>query len=112
MTYTNDSAAPQSPIVTTSGIAADKLFEDILDNIWSDDVDGADLADQFVDRATTVYAEPARISKGAHVKFDVNAAQTLGELLKAVATFAAGGVKALANQYTDAARLLISQMKH
>jgi hypothetical protein len=58
-----------------------------------------------------IYADIARITGGAHCKFDSNAAQRLADLLKAVAAFAAGGVKALANQNTEAAKLLLTQVR-
>jgi hypothetical protein len=58
-----------------------------------------------------IYAEIARITDGAHCKFDNGAAQRLADLLKAVAAFAAGGVKALAAQKTEAATLLLTQIK-
>jgi hypothetical protein len=58
-----------------------------------------------------VYAEIAKITGGASCKFDSGAAQRLADLLKAVAAFAAGGVKALAAQKTDAATLLLTQIK-
>jgi hypothetical protein len=65
-------------------------------------------ADQRVER---IYTELARISGGACGKFDSGAAQRLADLLRAVAAFATGGVKALANQNTDAARLLLTQVR-
>ena len=58
-----------------------------------------------------IYAEIARITGGAHCKFDAGAAQRLADLLKAVAAFAAGGIKALAAQKTEAATLLLTQIK-
>jgi hypothetical protein len=58
-----------------------------------------------------VFREIARLTGGAYGKFDAGAARHLGELLRAVAAFAAGGMTALANQRTDAARILIGQMK-
>jgi hypothetical protein len=58
-----------------------------------------------------IYAEIARITGGAHCKFDMTAAQRLADLLKAVAAFATGGVRALADQQTAAARLLLTQIK-
>ncbi len=58
-----------------------------------------------------IYAEIARITGGAVAKFDSGAAQRLADLLKAVAAFAAGGVKALAAQKTEAATLLLTQIK-
>lgn len=58
-----------------------------------------------------IYAEIARITGGAVAKFDANAGQRLADLLRAVAVFATGGVKALVNQNSDAARLLLTQLK-
>ncbi|MGO9049401.1 MAG: vWA domain-containing protein [Xanthobacteraceae bacterium] len=58
-----------------------------------------------------IYAEIAGLTGGAHCKFDAGAAQRLADLLKAVAAFAAGGVKALADQRSEAARLLLTQVK-
>jgi hypothetical protein len=58
-----------------------------------------------------IYGTIADITLGAVAKFDTGAAQRLADLLKAVAVFAAGGVKALAGQNTEAARLLLSQVK-
>jgi hypothetical protein len=58
-----------------------------------------------------VFREIARLSGGAYGKFDAGAAKQLGELLRAVAAFAAGGMTALANQNTDSARKLLGQMK-
>jgi hypothetical protein len=58
-----------------------------------------------------VYAEIGRITGGAYARFDAGAAQRLGDLLKAVAAYAGGGVKALAEQKTEASRLLIAQIK-
>ncbi len=65
-------------------------------------------ADEFVSK---VYAEIARLTGGAHCTFDAGAAQRLADLLKAVAAFATGGVKALASQNSEAARLLLTQVK-
>ena len=58
-----------------------------------------------------IYAEIARLTGGAHCRFDSSSAQRLADLLKAVAAFAAGGMKALAAQKTEAARLLLTQVK-
>ena len=58
-----------------------------------------------------IYAEIARITGGASCKFDAGAAQRLADLLKAVAAFATGGLKALAAQKTEAATLLLTQIK-
>ena len=58
-----------------------------------------------------VFREIARLSGGAYGKFDAGAAKQLGELLRAVAAFAVGGITALADQRTDSARRLLGQMK-
>ena len=58
-----------------------------------------------------VFRELARLTNGAYARFDAGAAGKLGELLRAVAAFAVGGVNALANQHTDSARRLLGQMK-
>jgi hypothetical protein len=62
-------------------------------------------------RTERVYSELARITGGAIAKFDTGAAQRLADLLKAVAAFATGGVQALAAQKSEAALLLLSQIK-
>jgi hypothetical protein len=63
------------------------------------------------ERVAEIYAEIARITGGAHCKFDSGAAQRLADLLKAVAAFAVGGVQALADQNSEAAKLLLTQIK-
>jgi hypothetical protein len=63
------------------------------------------------DRTTGIYVELARLTGGAHCRFESGAGQRLAELLKAVAVFATGGLKALASQQTEAARLLLTQIK-
>jgi hypothetical protein len=62
-------------------------------------------------KVETVFRELARLTGGAYGKFDTGAAKQLGELLRAVAAFAVGGIPALSNQSTDSARKLLSQMK-
>lgn len=54
--------------------------------------------------------EIARATGGAYCRFDPGAAHQLAELLRAAATYAAGGMQALAKSGT-AARLLLGQMK-
>jgi hypothetical protein len=58
-----------------------------------------------------VFRELARLTGGAYGKFDAGAAKQLGELLRAVAAFAVGGLAALTNQHTDSARKLLGQLK-
>jgi hypothetical protein len=60
--------------------------------------------------AQTAFREIARLSGGAYVRFDNNAAGELAELLKAVATYASGGLKALESSGTRSSRLLLEQL--
>lgn len=62
-------------------------------------------------RISTIFATLAKLTNGAHVKFGPNSRLALAELLKAVATFATGGVKALADRNSEAARRLLTQIK-
>jgi hypothetical protein len=64
--------------------------------------------------AENAYREIARLSRGAYCRFDTGAAHQLGELLRAVAAYASGGIKALTalSQAQDrGARLLLAQLK-
>ena len=47
--------------------------------------------------AERAFREIARLSRGAYCRFDISAAHELGELLRAVAAYAAGGMKAVAD---------------
>jgi len=58
-----------------------------------------------------MFQEMARLTKGAYARFDPGSAKLLGELLRAVAAFAVGGLTALADQRTDSARKLLGQLK-
>jgi hypothetical protein len=64
--------------------------------------------------AEQAYREMARLSRGAYGRFDLGSAHELGELLRAAAAYAAGGMRALADlsakRNTGAMRLL-EQMK-
>jgi hypothetical protein len=63
--------------------------------------------------AEQAYREIARLSRGAYCRFDVGAAHQLGELLRAVAAYAAGGRKALAelsSRHAGAAQKLLAQL--
>ncbi|KAB2849875.1 MAG: VWA domain-containing protein [Hyphomicrobiaceae bacterium] len=65
-------------------------------------------------RASTAFGELARLTGGAHCRFDQGSARQLRELLTAVAAYAAGGSKALqrlAQSGSKGATLLIGQMK-
>jgi hypothetical protein len=60
------------------------------------------------------YREIARLSRGAYCRFDTGAAHELGELLRAVAAYAAGGIKALSDlsaRKAGPARMLLAQLK-
>lgn len=64
--------------------------------------------------AENAYREIARLSHGAYCRFDAGSAHQLGELLRAVAAYAAGGIKALADLSTrrsTAAQQLLTQLK-
>jgi len=61
--------------------------------------------------AAEIFAEIAKVTGGATSTFNAGAGQRLADLLKAVAAFATGGIKALASQQTEAARLLLTQVK-
>ena len=57
------------------------------------------------------FQEIAELTHGAYHRFDQGSARQLNELLKAVATFAVGGVLALERHGSDAAKLLLGQIK-
>ena len=64
--------------------------------------------------AENAYREIARLSRGAYCRFDTGSAHELGELLRAVAAYAAGGIKALADlsaRRSDGARKLLAQLR-
>ena len=64
--------------------------------------------------AENAYREIARLSRGAYCCFDTGAAHELGELLRAVAAYAAGGIKALSDlsaRKAGPARMLLAQLK-
>jgi len=64
--------------------------------------------------AESAYREIARLSRGAYCRFDTGAAHELGELLRAVAAYAAGGIKALSDlsaRKAGVARKLLAQLK-
>ncbi len=64
--------------------------------------------------AENAYREIARLTRGAYCRFDIGAAHQLGELLRAVAAYAAGGIKALADlsaKRSEGARQLLAQLK-
>jgi hypothetical protein len=62
-------------------------------------------------KVTETFQEMARLTNGAYARFDPGSAKLLGELLRAVAAFAVGGLTALADQRSEGARKLLGQMK-
>jgi hypothetical protein len=75
--------------------------------IWPDGPDGYSPKIVTVEQ---VFRELARLTGGAYGKFDAGAARQLGELLRAIAAFAAGGSKALGDLQTETARKLLDQI--
>ena len=68
----------------------------------------------FEPTAETAFREIARLTGGAYCRFDAASAQQLRELLSAVAVYAAGGRKALADRSKEkggGAQLLLEQLK-
>jgi len=64
--------------------------------------------------AEQAFREIARLSRGAYCRFDAGAAHELAELLRAVAAYAAGGMKALADlkaRRSGGAVKLLAQLK-
>jgi hypothetical protein len=61
--------------------------------------------------AASAFTQLAGITGGAFAKFDSNSAARLSDLLRAVAAYASGGIAALTDQRTEAARLLLTQVK-
>lgn len=64
-------------------------------------------------RAQACFREIARITRGAYAAFDANAAAILAELLRAVAVYAAGGLRALSSYAAGAGqetRQLVRQL--
>jgi hypothetical protein len=64
--------------------------------------------------AENAFREVARLSRGAYCRFDAGAAHELGELLRAVAAYAAGGLKALSSlssRNDRGAQKLLAQLK-
>ena len=59
----------------------------------------------------SIFRKLAEITGGAYARFNAGAAAQLEKLLRAVAAFAAGGTKALANMQGEEARKLLRQMK-
>jgi len=61
--------------------------------------------------ARAIFQEIASVTGGAFGHFDQNSARMLADLLRAVASFAAGGRLALEKQGSAAAKLLLGQLR-
>ena len=61
--------------------------------------------------ATAAFAEIARITSGAHCRFDDGSATQLKELLSAIGAYAAGGLAALERRTDAGARLLLENLR-
>jgi len=64
--------------------------------------------------AEQAFREIARLTRGAYCRFDISAAHELAELLRAVAVYAAGGMKALADlkaRHSSGAVKLLAQLR-
>jgi hypothetical protein len=61
-------------------------------------------------RVADIFRKITSMTGGAYAKFDASAATRLADLLKAVAAYAAGGIKALSAQKSAAATLLLTQI--
>jgi hypothetical protein len=61
--------------------------------------------------AEKMFREIARLTGGAYGRFDAGGAKQLSEFMKAAATFAVGGVTALAKRDDAGSRLLVEQLK-
>jgi len=61
--------------------------------------------------ATEVFKEIAPLTKGAHCRFDPGAADRLRDLLRAVAAFATGGLRALSARRDASSVKLLQQLK-
>jgi hypothetical protein len=58
-----------------------------------------------------VFREIARLTRGAYCRFDPGAAAQLGQLLRAAAVYAAGGIAALAARHDAGAIKLLGQVR-
>jgi hypothetical protein len=61
--------------------------------------------------AHSTFRKIAKSTGGAYARFDAGAAKELGSLLRAVAIYATGGLKALESQHNNGATLLIDQLR-
>ena len=61
--------------------------------------------------AERTFREIARLTRGAYLPFDRSSAAQLRALLQAVATYAAGGLKALEQSRGEGARILLPHLK-
>ena len=105
--------APHELYAATVGQPPWFLFQENDAPVVTLDRYGAPVAsfDTPVQQVETTFREIARMTGGAYARFDSGAAARLEQLLRAVAAFAVGGTKALANMRGEEARKLLGQMK-
>ena len=73
--------------------------------------DAAALGKAGVPAVEAVFREIAQLTKGAYCRFDPGAAQQLGQLLRAVAVYATGGMAALESRTDAGAVKLLAQLR-
>ena len=105
--------SPHELYAATAGQPPWFLFQEGAAPVVMLDRYGAPVAsfDTPVQQVEFVFREIARLTGGAYARFDSGAAARLEELLRAVAAFAVGGTKALANMQGEEARKLLGQVK-
>lgn len=107
-------AVEESPLVlyaATAGLPPLFLFQEGHGLAIYVDQRGEIVQPHPVQTVEEIFRELARLTGGAYSKFDATAAKQLGDLLRAVAAFAIGGLAALANQRTESAQKLLTQMR-
>jgi hypothetical protein len=102
---------PQELYDAAAGLPPVFMFQEGAGLALYVDQRGEFVADHPPQKVEDIFRAIVRLSNGAYARFDAGAASRLGELLRAVAAFAVGGVGALADLRTDSARKLLSQMK-
>jgi hypothetical protein len=103
-------AQPISALIVISD-ACEEQEDDLVASVHELPVPAFMFQEGHSDLVAGIYGRIAEITSGAVAQFDAASAAKLGELLKAVAVFAQGGVKALETQGGAAARLLLAQIR-
>ncbi len=81
--------------------------------IFHEKTQGIPINPNAVQNVEGIFRQMTKLSGGAYCSFDLNSSQKLAELLRAVAVYATGGKKALANlkKKSPGAALLLGQLK-